>query len=50
MVSALKKWAGWIGLQPVLVITEHKSLEDWVHELADPPPKVLSGGEPGGMS
>ena len=37
MVEDLKKWAGWIGLQPVLVTTDHKSLEDWVHEKMDTP-------------
>ena len=29
MVSALEKWAGWIGLQPVLVLTDHKAIEAW---------------------
>ena len=37
VVSALRKWAGWIGLQPVLILTDHKSLEDWVHEKRDTP-------------
>ena len=37
MVSSLKKWAGWIGLQPVLITTDHKSLEDWVTEKVDTP-------------
>jgi hypothetical protein len=37
VVEALKKWAGWIGLQPVVVTTDHKSLEDWVHEKMDTP-------------
>ena len=37
IVSALRKWAGWIGLQPVLVTTDHKSLEDWVLEKMDTP-------------
>ena len=32
MVSSLQKWAGLIGLQPVLILTDHKSLEDWVRE------------------
>ena len=27
IVSALDKWGGWIGLQPVLVLTDHKALE-----------------------
>ena len=37
VVSALRKWAGWIGLQPVLILTDHKSLEDWVREKMDTP-------------
>ena len=37
VVEALKKWAGWVGLQPVVVTTDHKSLEDWVHEKVDTP-------------
>ncbi len=35
VVDALKKWAWWIGLQPVVVTTDHKSLEYWVHEKMD---------------
>ena len=37
VVSALTKWAGWVGLQPILILTDHKSLEDWVHEKMDTP-------------
>ena len=37
IVSALQKWAGWIGLQPVTVLTDHKSLEHWVEEKRDTP-------------
>ena len=37
VVSALRKWAGWIGLQPVLILTDHKSLENWVTEKIDTP-------------
>ena len=33
----MRKWAGWIGLQPVLIRTDHKSLEDWVKEKMDTP-------------
>ena len=37
IIMALRKWAGWIGYQPVVVLTDHKSLEDWVHEHVDTP-------------
>ena len=29
VVAALEKWSSWIGLQPVLILTDHKSLESW---------------------
>ena len=37
IVTALHKWASWIGLQPVLVLSDHKSLEAWAHEALDTP-------------
>ena len=37
IVCLLQKFAGWIGLQPVLITSDHKSLEDWVHEKIDTP-------------
>ena len=37
VVERLKKWSGYIGLQPVLITTDHKSLEDWVKEKMDTP-------------
>ena len=37
VVSALQKWAGWIGLQKVVVKSDHKSLENWVQEKRDTP-------------
>ena len=37
IVSALQKWASWIGLQPVLVLSDHKSLEEWSHEVLHAP-------------
>ena len=37
VVEALKKWSGVIGLQPVVITSDHKSLEDWVHEKMDTP-------------
>ena len=33
MVSALEKWASWIGQQPVLILTDHRTLEHWTHEI-----------------
>ena len=32
IVSALTKWASWIGYQPVVVVTDHKTLESWYKE------------------
>jgi hypothetical protein len=37
IISALEKWSSWIGLQPVLVLSDHKSLESWAHEILDGP-------------
>ena len=37
IVTALRKWAGWIGFQPVVVKTDHRSLENWVTEHIDTP-------------
>ena len=39
IVSALRKYAGFVGLQPILILTDHKSLEDWVKEKMDTPSK-----------
>jgi hypothetical protein len=33
----LHKWAGWIGFQPVVEKTDHRSLENWVTENIDTP-------------
>ena len=35
IVSALRKWAGWIGFQPVIIKTDHRSLEECVTEHVD---------------
>ena len=37
IVEGLKKWAGWIGLQPVVVKTDHKVLESWWKEVVETP-------------
>ena len=37
IVSALRKWASWIGLQPVVIKTDHKSLQEWATEKIDTP-------------
>jgi len=36
IVASLRKWAGTIGFQPVVILTDHRSLEDWVTENVDP--------------
>ena len=35
IISALEKWAGWIGLQPVVILTDHKALENWTTEVLE---------------
>ncbi len=37
IILALQKWESWIGLQPVLILTDHKALESWAKEVLDPP-------------
>ena len=37
IILALQKWESWIGLQPILVLTDHKALEHWTHEVLDTP-------------
>ena len=37
IVCALRKWSGHIGLQPVVVCTEHQSLQSWHKEHVDTP-------------
>ena len=37
IVLALMKWETWIGLQPVLVPTDHRALEHWAREVLDAP-------------
>jgi hypothetical protein len=37
IVASLRKWAGHIGFQPVIVVTDHRSLQHWVTENVDTP-------------
>ena len=37
IVCALRKWSGHIGLQPVVVCTDHQSLQSWHKEHVDTP-------------
>ena len=37
IIAALQKWESWIGLQPVLVLTDHRSREFWTKEVLDTP-------------
>ena len=42
IVLALMKWETWIGLQPVLVLTDHQALEHWAREVLDAPSGPVS--------
>ncbi len=48
IILALLKWESWIGNQPVLVLTDHKSLESWAKEVLDNPSGHWAAG-PGGI-
>ena len=37
VVASLIKWAGWIGVTQVTVVTDHKTLESWVREYVETP-------------
>ena len=37
IVCSLRKWAGWVGFQPITIMTDHRSLEEWSNELLDTP-------------
>ena len=37
IVEALKKWAGSIGTNPVVILTDHQALQSWHKELIDTP-------------
>ena len=39
IVSALDKWGGWIGLQPVLALTDDRTLEHWTTEILGVSPR-----------
>ena len=36
-MMALRKWAGWFGFQPALLLTDHTLLENWTKEHVDTP-------------
>jgi hypothetical protein len=44
IIVALDKWKSWIGVQPVLVLTDHKALEFWAKEVLDTPVVRWVGG------
>ena len=37
IICRLQKWGSWIGLQPILVLTDHQALEHWTKEVLNPP-------------
>ena len=37
IICALRKWSGHIGLQPIVVCTDHQSLQSWHKEHVDTP-------------
>ena len=37
IIASLEKWNSWIGMQPVLILTDHKALESWTKEVLDTP-------------
>ena len=37
IISALLKWETWIGMQPVIILTDHRALEGWQKEILDAP-------------
>ena len=43
IVCALRKWSGHIGLQPVVVCTDHQSLQSWHKEHVDTPSGPAAG-------
>ena len=43
IVCALRKWSGHIGLQPVVVCTDHQSLQSWQKEHVDTPSGPAAG-------
>jgi hypothetical protein len=47
-ILALQKWETWEGLQPVLILTDHKALEHWTNELSEYP--IWTRGPKGGHS
>ena len=37
IICALRKWSGHVGLQPIVVCTDHQSLQSWHKEHVDTP-------------
>ena len=37
IIVVIQKRESWIGLQPVLILTDYKSLESWAKEVLDTP-------------
>ena len=37
IVASIIKWSGWVGTNPVTVVTDHKFLESWVKEYVETP-------------
>ena len=47
IILALQKWESWIGLQPVLILSDHKALESWSREVLNLPVVPSAAGRGG---
>ncbi len=36
-MAAVKKWESWIGMQPVLILTDHQAIDSWTTEVLNTP-------------
>ena len=43
IILALQKWESWIGLQRILVLTDHKAIDSWTKEVLDTPRGPVGG-------